>query len=98
MNMIEDLNPGGSPRRAHLERRTRCSFLKIRRIKDESGLWLREWADALTPSSFHFQQSSYFYLAPRLRVYRSPRQIWLCWFGYSLHSSALSSQQRATGE
>lgn len=47
MNMVECLNPGGSPRRAHLERRTRCSFLKIRRIKDESGLWKRRLADAL---------------------------------------------------
>jgi rhamnogalacturonyl hydrolase YesR len=51
MNMIEDLNPGGSPRRAHLEQRARCLFLKIRRIKDESGLWLGGLADAPCPTS-----------------------------------------------
>jgi len=33
-------NPGGSRRRAHLEPRARCSFLRIRRSNDESGLWL----------------------------------------------------------
>lgn len=92
MNMLQSLTPWAIRRRDKVDLVTAVPVLRCRRKNDRLRLWLREWVDASTPRSFHFQHSSHFYLTPRLRIYRSPRQIWICWLGYSLHSSALSSQ------
>lgn len=51
MKMLYELNPGGSRRRDKLDLVTAVPVLRCRRINDESGLWLRGWADALTPCS-----------------------------------------------
>lgn len=32
------------------------------------------------------QPSIYFWIIPRVRFYRNPRQVWLCWLGWSAHS------------
>jgi hypothetical protein len=97
MNMLRAVISWAVCRRDKLDLVTAVPVLRCRRNNNWLGLWLREWADALTPRSLHLQQSIYFHLVPRLRIYRSPRQVWICWFGYSLHSLALSRPQSKTG-
>jgi hypothetical protein len=45
--------------------------------------------------SISLQPSIYFYWCPRLRLYRRPLQVWLCWLGRSLH---IIHDERHTGE
>jgi hypothetical protein len=33
------------------------------------------------------QRSTYFWSFPHVRTYRRPLQIWICWLGWSLHST-----------
>jgi hypothetical protein len=39
------------------------------------------------------QRSLYYFTFPRVRLYREPTQVWICWFGWSLHYTASSARQ-----
>ena len=43
-----------------------------------------------------FQRSLYYYTFPRVRLYRQPTQIWICWFGWSLHCTVTSQMFQGT--
>jgi hypothetical protein len=41
------------------------------------------------------QRSDYFWLLPKFRTYRNPRQLWFCWLGWSIHHSTRMTDQGA---
>jgi len=42
------------------------------------------------------QRSTFYFTFPRVRLYRRPTQIWICWFGWSVHAVSRSPQETET--